>query len=173
MSDQSIAIVCALLPLFAVLIVFCTPKGCNRTINTLLACLIIFIFGFEEAVRSDVAVSLGIYDGRWFDASIIAIYGAMILLFYRVGARIQLGLSLVGALLGVWYYLSWSGDTRPINLFYSESFIFLTVLQLIVASDTPLKSLLNKMLNGGENGGPNTRSHKHGIGVNSAHSDKS
>ena len=150
MSEQSINVVCALLPLLAVVIVFFTPKGCVRTTNTLLAVLIIFIFGFEESARSDVAVALGIYDGKWFDASIGTIYVLMIPLFYRAGGYIQAALSFVGVLLSTWYYLSWAGDTRLISLFYEETFITLTIMQLLIASDAPLKSLLNRMLHGGD-----------------------
>jgi hypothetical protein len=172
MSEQAIEIVCALLPVFAVVILFATPKGCVKTINTLLAVLIIFIFGFEEAARSDVAVSLGIYDGKWFDASIGTIYILMIPLFYRAGGRIQSALTFVGVLLSAWYYLSWTGDTRPINLFYSESFILLTAIQLFIASEKPLKTLLDRMLHGG-NSESISRNNHNGAGGDPVHRSSS
>jgi len=173
MSDQAIEIVCALLPVLAALMIFLTPKGCARTINTLLAVLVIFIFGFDEAARSDVAVSLGVYDGKWFDVTVGTIYALMVPLFYRAGGYIHAGLSFAGALLSTWYYMSWVGDVRPISLFYSESFIALTIIQLLIASDAPLNTLLNKLLHGGGSESVLGRSRNNGSSGNPVHRNHS
>lgn len=143
-------ILSALFPLIAIAIIFGTPKGCGRTINQLVAVMIIFIFGLEEFILSDFAVSLGVVDGSWHDATLFSLYALMMPLFYRTGGSIQLALSGVGALLSAWYWTTWSGNSAPINLFYAESFIALTIMQLLVASDLALKPLLNKMLHGGD-----------------------
>ena len=161
-------ILSALFPLIAIAIIFGTPKGCGRTINQLVAVIIIFIFGLEEFVHSDFATELGVIDGQWYDATLFTLYVLMMPLFYRTGGRIQLALCGVGAALSAWYWTAWTGDVRPIALFYTESFITLTIMQLLVASDLALKPLLDRMLHGGDNESP-SRNHNHASGSHSVH----
>lgn len=134
--------------ILAVFIVLGTPKGCNRTINTILACMLIFIFGLEEATKD-------MLDGAWYDVSLSVIYATMAFLFYRVGGYVQSALTSVGLVLHIGYLCIWSFNELPMNLFYSEVFITLTAVQLLAASNGVLRPLLYRMLNGGDNGRSN------------------
>lgn len=166
-----ITIIDTIFPILAVLIVFATPKGCNRTINTVLACLLIFIFGLEEFVLSDFAVNAGVIDGLWYDIILVAIYGLIAWIFYRVGGYVQSVLTSIGLVLHLFYLLLWTADYMPMELFYSEVFIGLTVAQLMVAMNGILRPILYRMINRGEHGRDN-RNASHASGCHSANRTK-
>lgn len=166
-----ITIIDTIFPILAVLIVFLTPKGCNRTINTVLACLLIFIFGLEEFVSSDFAVSSGVIDGAWYDVILVGIYSLIAWLFYRVGGYVQSVLTSIGLVLHLFYLLLWTANYMPMELFYSEVFISLTVAQLMVATNGILRPILYRMISRGGHGRDN-RSGAHGSGCHSANRNK-
>ena len=140
-------------PLLAILIVFGTPKGCHRLINTLLACMLVFIYGLEE-------YTLHMIDGAWYDSTLTALYIGMAFLFYRAGGLVQFGLTSAGAVIHFGYWMVWSFSAMPATLFYSEVFVTLTIMQLLAASKGMLWSVLYKRIQGVKNG---VRSHSHGI----------
>ena len=138
-----------LFPLLAIIIVFGTPKGCHKTINILLAGMLVFVYGLEEyALDPDTHL----FDGAWYDATLTILYAGMACVFYRVGGRIQFYLTSAGTVLHLGYWMSWGLGVFPVNLFYSEVFVTLTIMQLLAASKGMLWSVLYKRTQGVKNG---------------------
>ncbi len=134
-------------PLTAIAVYFATPKGCYKDINTILVCLILFIFGYEEYI-----IASGIYDSAFHDITMIGIYGLAAGLFYVMGGRIQLLLACIGAVLHVGYGLAWGFVAYPHDYYYRGAFVTLTILQLLAASKGALWSILYKKIQGVANG---------------------
>jgi hypothetical protein len=138
-----------ILPIVGIFLAFLTKKGCYKDINTLLAGLLVFIFGYEVHI-----IDGGYLDGPWHDAFLFSVYGVFSYLFYKTVGKRQLILSLVGVALSAGYgltylYSNWMGfDFNPKDFYYTESFITLTILQLIVASDGVAWTALYKKMGG-------------------------
>lgn len=137
-------------PLLAIAIYFATPKGCYRDINTILACLIVFIFGYEEYI-----IASGIYDSELHDIIMISLYSLAACLFHLVGGRIQLLLACIGVVLHIGYFGAWAFIDYPHDYYYRGAFVTLTVLQLLAASKGALWSILYKKVQGVINGRAN------------------
>jgi hypothetical protein len=125
-----------MLPIAGIMILFLTPKGLNREINEILACLLIFIFGYEQYI-----IENSLYDSEWHDVARFSVYGLCTYLFYKVGGYRQYKLSLLGAVMcliyggfGFYYdHLGYYFDPR--DYLWAEAFIALSIIQLYIASD--------------------------------------
>lgn len=130
-----------IVPLLAALIALST-RGCYRYINYTLACLLIFIFGYEEYVLSPDSF---VFDSYWHDVIMIFLYGTAALMFHKLGGRIQLILASTGVALHIVYGLGWLiPNYTPEQYYYEGVLITLNIIQLLAAHKGQLWSILYK-----------------------------
>ena len=137
-------------PLLAVIIYFATPKGCNKTINWILTGLFVLIWSFEEAIAQFNTPVPFLFDGLWYDISLLLIFSLSAFLFNINGGKIQVKLSIVGMFLcsfyiglggtGLYYDASFRSD-----FFYVEAMIALYIAQLFVASGGMMFAIMDKL----------------------------
>ncbi len=143
-------------PVLAVLIYWLTPKGCDKTISWILAGLFVLIWSFEEAiVRVNIPVAT-IFDGAWYDASIMSIFLAASYLLYKAGGKIQYKLSLFGAFICVFYASVgatglYYGQSFRADYLYAEVMYSLYFLQLFYSGGGMLIARINSATSGANN----------------------
>ena len=129
------------LPLIAIGIYYATPDGSNRQVNLMLACLLVFIFGYEQYI-----IENDVYDTPLHDVIMLSVYGIFSILFYAFGGRIQLLLALSGAIIHIGYGMAWIWTAYPHDFYYRPAFVVLTIIQLLAASKGALWSILYNKL---------------------------
>ncbi|MBG7617460.1 MAG: hypothetical protein IZT57_03730, partial [Chloroflexi bacterium] len=150
-------IIDSLFPIAACLIALMTPKGLYKTLNEVLAALFIFVFAVSYLGQaSDTAI----YDGVWYDITMLLLYSVCGAVFYFIGGRVQSILCSAGAIIITIYAALWINSNESMLFFYSdpennvryEVLISLYTIQLLAAFRGMSWSLLCKIKHGGYNG---------------------
>lgn len=131
-------------PLLAIGIYFATPKGCYKSINLILVCLISFIYGYEEYIVKSV------YDSPLHDLIMVCIYLSAASLFSAFGGKIQLYIALSAAIIHIGYGFGWAFIEYPHDYYYRGAFVTLTIIQLLAASKGALWSILYRKVEANE-----------------------
>ena len=151
-------------PIAGVLIYFLTPKGKCKEINEILAYLLVFIFGYEQYILEN-----NLLDSPWHEVAYFLSYGLFSYLFYKRGGKRQLKLTLLGMAMSVVYggfgFYFWNQGfyLDPRDFYWTEAFITLSILQLIIASEGVCLPTLYKKIGGyhGRNNSSSGRDARH------------